>query len=92
VHNQGTAPATGIIVRYYAGNPSQGGTALFDEPVPGTLAAGDQVSFDVTIPGFPSGLEVEIWAVVDPDDAIAECNDGNNGDAAGTKILCSDIN
>jgi hypothetical protein len=45
----------------------------------------------VAIPGFPDGLDVTIFAVVDPNDTIAECNDGNNGDAADASILCGGV-
>jgi subtilase family serine protease len=92
VYNDGSAPASGIVVRYYAGDPNQGGTALYDFAVPGTLAAGGVTSFDASIPAFPQGLSVQIWAVVDPNNTVAECNDGNNNDAANGKIECGGIN
>ena len=92
VYNDGAADASGVVVRYYAGNPSQGGTALFDHIVAQPIAAGGSTSFDVSIPGFPEGLQITIWAVVDPDGLIAECNDGNNADAADAKIECGGIN
>jgi hypothetical protein len=91
VFNDGTGPASGILVRYYAGNPSQGGSALHDELVPGTLMAGAQLSFSPTIPDFPEGLDIEIWAVVDPQQAIEECNDGNNADAADATVECGAV-
>ena len=76
----------------YAGNPSQGGYALHDETFVGPIAAGGSESRDVTIPGFPDNLTVTIWAVVDPDNLIEECNDGNNADAADAAIQsCVDI-
>jgi hypothetical protein len=92
VYSDGSAPASGVTVRYYAGNPTQGGTPLHDEPVPGTLMPGDMVSFDVAIPNFPQGLQIEIWGVVDPDNVIPECNDGNNDDDADFKIQCGEVN
>lgn len=30
-----------------------------------------------------------IYGVVDPDDVIPECNDGNNSDDAASKIACN---
>ena len=91
VYNDGTGPATGVVVRFYAGNPSQGGYALHDELLPGTLTPGQQVSFNATIPSFPEGLDIEVWAVVDPAKVIKECNDGNNDDAADARITCGGI-
>lgn len=92
VFNDGSAAANDVVVRYYAGNPAQGGTALHDETVPMPVPAGGQVSFDASIPNFPQGLQITIHAIVDPDDLIAECNDGNNGDAADGPIQCGGIN
>jgi hypothetical protein len=32
-----------------------------------------------------------IYGVVDPDNTISECNDGNNKDAADAKIVCGAV-
>jgi hypothetical protein len=50
------------------------------------------VSFNTVIPAFSQGLQITIWALVDPDDVIDECNDGNNSDAADQAIQCGGIN
>jgi hypothetical protein len=42
---------------------------------------------DVAISGTV-GTSVVIHAVVDPSNAIAECNDGNNSDAADDSVSC----
>ena len=49
-------------------------------------------SLDVTIPNFPQGIIVDIWAVVDPDNTVVEGNDGNNDDQADNTIQCGGIN
>jgi hypothetical protein len=41
-----------------------------------------------SIPMFPQNQLILIYAIVDPDNAIEECNDGNNKDAADDKIIC----
>jgi hypothetical protein len=92
VYNDGSAPASGVVVRYYAGDPSQGGNPLHEVVVPGTIPAGGNVSFDTAIPNFPDSLSIQIWGVVDPDNVISECNDGNNNDAANAKIECGSVN
>ncbi|MEZ4224239.1 MAG: CARDB domain-containing protein [Polyangiaceae bacterium] len=88
VFNDGSAPASNVLVRYYAGDPNAGGQPIHDEIIPGPIAAGGNVSVTPTMTSFPSGLSVLIYAVVDPNDAIPECNDGNNKDAADGKITC----
>ncbi|MCA9621855.1 MAG: hypothetical protein KC731_22680, partial [Myxococcales bacterium] len=92
VFNDGSAAANNVVVRYYSGNPAQGGMALHDELLQSPVPAGGQVSFDAVIPSFPQGLQITVWAVVDPDDAIAECNDGNNADAADAPVQCGGVN
>jgi hypothetical protein len=91
VRNEGTATAAGVVVRYYSGNPSQGGTPVHEEILPDPIEPGGQVVLTVSIAGFPQGLEIEIWGVVDPAQLIEECNDGNNDDAADASIVCGGI-
>jgi hypothetical protein len=92
VFNDGSAPASNVVVRYFAGNPNAGGTTLHDEIFAGPIPAGGSAQANVAVSNFPQGLQIEIWAVVDPDNAIAECNDGNNSDAANPKIQCGGVN
>lgn len=89
VFNDGSAPAKDVLVRYYSGDPNQGGQPLFSTVVPGPIAPGGSETFVVQIPMFPSGLAILIYAIVDPENAIAECNDGNNKDNADDKLFCS---
>jgi hypothetical protein len=88
VFNGGSAPASDVKVRYYAGDPAQGGTPLHEQVVPGPIAPGTSTSFTATIDDFPFYLSILIHGVVDPDSEIEECNDGNNGDAAENKVEC----
>jgi len=37
-------------------------------------------------------LEILLNAVVDPNNEVVECNDGNNQDAADTTIQCGGVN
>lgn len=92
VLNDGSAPASDIVVRYYAGDPNQGGTAIYNQVVPGPIPPGGNATFTANIMGFPSNLSILIYAVVDPDNAIMECNDGNNKDAADNKVICNTVN
>jgi hypothetical protein len=89
VHNEGSAEASDVLVRIYAGDPSQGGTLLGEENIDGPIAAGDSESFTITLDN-PLALNVTIWAVVDPLNTIAECNDGNNADQ-GPDLYCDAV-
>ena len=88
--NSGSAPASNVVVRYYAGDPLTGGTAIHDEIVAGPVPAGGSVTFTATIASFPD-RNVIVHAVADPDNAIEECNDGNNSDATEELVECSII-
>lgn len=91
VFNDGTEPASNVVVRYYAGDPSAGGSVLHEETIAGPIPAGGNVSITPAIAGFPKGLFILVYGVVDPDNKIAECNDGNNSDAAAQKIVCNSV-
>jgi len=90
VFNDGSVNANNVLVRFYAGDPGQGGTAVHDE-VFASIPAGGNVSMDLPMSMFPNGVNVTIFAVVDPDNSIAECNDGNNQDEADAAISCGGI-
>jgi hypothetical protein len=91
VYNDGSMPASNVVVRYYAGDPNQGGTAFHDELVAGPILPGGSTMFTASLTGFPSNLSVLVYAIVDPDNAIPECNDGNNKAAATGKAVCTSI-
>ena len=88
IHNDGSLPASNVVVRYYLGDPNQGGTAFHEELVAGPIAAGGSQSLTASLAGYPIGLSVLVYAIVDPDNAIAECNDGNNKASATDKAAC----
>ncbi|MGE0787707.1 MAG: FG-GAP-like repeat-containing protein [Sandaracinaceae bacterium] len=89
VRNDGTAPASDIVVAYYAGDPSLGGAELHRETIVGPLDPGMSTSLVATIPMFPEDRDIRIYAVVDPDGTIAECNDANNTAMAPNSVRCS---
>jgi hypothetical protein len=92
VLNEGSAPASDVVVRFYAGDPNQGGAQFHQEIVPGPIDPGASVMFTASLMNFPQNLSILVYAIVDPDNAIDECNDGNNKDAADNKIECSTVN
>lgn len=91
VYNDGSMPASNVVVRYYLGDPNQGGTAFHETVVAGPIPPGGNVMFTESLTGFPLNLSVLVYAIVDPDNAIPECNDGNNKAAAADKAVCSGI-
>lgn len=88
VHNVGTATARHVVVRYYAGDPTQGGTVLHEQELADPIDPDDMASFTAHIPEIPSGRSITIYAVVDPDRAIDECNEANNRDDADNAVEC----
>jgi hypothetical protein len=92
VLNEGSAPASDVVVRFYAGDPNQGGAQFHEEIVPGPIDPGASVMFTATLMNFPQNLSILVYAIVDPDNAIDECNDGNNKDAADNKLECNTVN
>ncbi len=90
VYNDGTAPASGIVVHYYAGDPSQGGMFLHEVTVDGPLAPGDSATVTPALTAFPQGREITIYVVVDAAGAIDECNEANNKSAS-NPIACDSV-
>ncbi|MRG90559.1 hypothetical protein GF068_01260 [Polyangium spumosum] len=88
LYNDGSAPASDILVRFYAGDPNQGGTPVHEETIAGPLDPGQSVMLSPKMSNFPPGLLVLIYAVVDPQNTVLECNDGNNKDEANGKVVC----
>ena len=86
--NNGTADASNITIRYYAGDPSRGGTALSEEIVAGPIAPGAEYELTASMSSFPTDRDIVIYAVVDPDKLIDECNEGNNRDNASNTFRC----
>lgn len=87
ITNDGATEATDVVVRYYAGDPDQGGTVLYEETIPGPIPAGGSVTVTPSFP-IPVGLTIDIYVVVDPDGTIEECNDGNNKAVALSNVRC----
>ena len=89
VTNGGSADAANVVVRYYAGDPDQGGAPFHDELFAGPFAAfGGTETRNVKLSSLPP-LSVQIYARVDPEDAIPECKDSNNTSVSLTKADCT---
>ncbi len=86
VRNLGGVEARDVVVRYYVGDPTAGGTAIHDELVPGPIPPGGMVTFTASV-AFPT-RSAFVYAVVDPDDRVFECDDANNADSTDERIEC----
>jgi hypothetical protein len=89
LHNDGSAAASDILVRIYAGDPSSGGTLLGEITIAGPLAPGESVDEVVELERVSRNITV--WGVADPLGAIVECNDANNIDE-GPNLRCGVVN
>ena len=88
VFNDGAVAASDIVLRFYAGDPEQGGTAIDEVTIPGPIEPGMSETITLDTMNMPFGLVITVYAVVDPDDTIVECNDGNNAVASADTIQC----
>ncbi len=88
VRNLGSAPAENVVVRFYAGDPGQGGTLLKDEPVSDTIAPESEVTIEVTLATIADRGAITLFAEVDPERKVDECNEANNRDDADAELLC----
>ncbi len=90
VDNLGSQAADDVAVRLFAGDPAAGGIPLATVTMSGSIAAGSSATETFSLSNLPT-REIRLFGVVDPDNAIAECNDGNNGDEADDPIDCGGI-
>jgi len=86
VYNDGATAATDVLVRIHAGDPSSGGSVVGEITLEGPIEPGESVTETVEIDRLTR--TVVLWAVVDPLDAVAECNDGNNV-VRGPRLECN---
>ena len=89
--NDGSVDAGDVVLRFYAGDPRAGGTALHDETVAGPIAAGSTRSLMVRLPRIPASRDLIIYVVADPEGTIEECNRANNLAGAAEAIRCSGL-
>jgi hypothetical protein len=78
LRNTGSVPVENVLVRFYAGDPEQGGEAIDEIVILGPIGPGEAHTATLSSDGFPGGRQVVVYAVVDPDNVIAECSDANN--------------
>ena len=76
VFNDAAQPVASVQVGFYAGNPATGAKLLKTVTLTQVPAIG--VTAQLHVPLEIGALDVTVYVVVDPDNAVVECNDGNN--------------
>ena len=75
IHNIGNADANNILVQFYDGDPDNGGI-LIGEQVISSITAGSSATAQIN--WIAQEGTHEIYVVIDPNNDIAESNEGNN--------------
>jgi hypothetical protein len=88
VHNDGSASASDVLVRLYAGDPSSGGAVIGETTLPGPIAPGEAATGEVILQALDR--IVTLYGIADPEDAIVECNNANNLDE-GPEVICGTV-
>ena len=78
VHNSGDLALDGVAVSFYDGDPGAGGALLATQVWPAALAAGFTATFTTTYTVPIEGGVRQLYARVDPLNAIAEANEADN--------------
>jgi hypothetical protein len=68
---------TGVVARFYDGDPAQGGTQIGSDQVVQLAGCGDHSTVSVTWHNVPPGAH-PVYVVVDPEATIAEADEMNN--------------
>lgn len=68
---------TGIVARFYDGNPAQGGTQIGDDQVVQLAGCGEHSTVSVTWHDVPPGAH-PVYVIVDPGGNITESDEQNN--------------
>jgi len=87
VHNDGSLAAENILVRVYAGDPSQGGSSLGQVVIAGPIEPNESESAVITLGTLQRKVVLYGWA--DPLDAVSECQETNNL-AKGPTLDCAE--
>jgi subtilase family serine protease len=77
VANNGLEDATGVVVRFYAGDPASGGVQIGTGQMITSIGRGSSSQAAITTNFSGSGAKT-IFAVVDPDNLISETNENDN--------------
>jgi subtilase family serine protease len=77
VANSGLEDATGVVVRFYSGDPASGGVQIGTGQMITLISRGSSSQAAITTSFAGTGAKT-VYAVVDPDNLIAETNENDN--------------
>lgn len=77
IRNNGTVPVNGVVVRFFNGNPADGGSEIGTTTI-GTIAAAERAVASVVWSKVPDSAEKLIYVQVDPDNNIDEFDETDN--------------
>lgn len=77
VKNTGLEDASNVVVRFYQGNPANGGTPIGTDQIISLLAHGSSVQVSITNAFTGTGSKT-IYAIIDPDNFISEITETDN--------------
>lgn len=77
IKNNGTETVNGAVVRFFNGNPADGGTEIGTTTI-GTIETAERVSASIVWNQVPDSSEKLIYVKVDPADVIAEFDETDN--------------
>ena len=80
VRNTGVVPAGPFVVRFYRGDPDEGGTAIDDAAVAGLAGQGSIVASVIWSPVDVRGAQ-GLFALADPDEQVAEYEEESDNEA-----------
>ena len=78
VHNIGKLTASGVVMAFYDGDPSNGGTQIDQQPLPNGFASGDSITVAAAWVVPKSLSSRSIFVVIDPKGAFPDANRANN--------------
>jgi len=90
IHNRGK-PAQNIKVVFYDGDPEDDGVLIKEEIIYSTISTGESETLEVSWGTVGIAESHYIYVVVDPEEMIAEENEGNNEASANITVESSEL-
>ena len=88
VSNGGENAVEGAVLRFFAGDPVEGGRLLFEDRLPGPIEAGASHPYVAEVPAFLPFRPLRIYAQVSAVDGGADCAPHDNRVVAPGPLLC----
>ena len=90
IANNGSRAVTDPVVAIFSGDPTSGGIEIKRTTYDGEVKADASATLTIDNIKIAQGRQTKLYAVVDPDNRIAECSDGDNSKSA-APLQCGTI-